>query len=349
MQKNIYTTSYYLLNQQFVDWVKKPTPELDQYWQKWIVENPGTQPVMDKAKTLILDLEKPDTVDSYEIVTRVKSNIDAIIEKDMTEKETASLTVSWNRIRNVISIAASITILFVAGWFLMDNNFQNSSTQEILSETKLLTRRTEVGQKLNLNLPDGTEIKLNSLSELRFPENFNTSNKREVYLKGEAYFDVVKNPDKPFVIHSENFQTTVLGTSFNIKSYASDNNVSIAVSSGKVEVKNKVDSLQKVILTPSEMLVFEKAEKKGRVEIFDQKMIFGWKDGILVFDKATFKEILEGLNRWYGVQFEVNKQVKMKKGFSGTFENESLVNVLKGIGYSLDFKYEIKEDIVIIN
>ncbi|MBT31308.1 MAG: hypothetical protein CMO01_16765 [Thalassobius sp.] len=359
MQKNIYTTSYYLLNQQFVDWVKKPSPESDRYWQDWQQKYPASVPVMQKAEKMLFDLEdfgqspngetKTISISDFNqkeaSINKVKANIDSIIEKDIEEK---GIKIQSRR-KLYYSIAASISILLAAAWLFWQNTFTEKHQEIKEPEIVFLEKSTIGGQKLNLVLPDGSEVKLNSLSEIKFPQNFNINPEREVYLKGEAFFDVTKNPERPFIIHTENFKTKVLGTSFNIKSYQVDNNVSIAVSSGSVWVQNQLDTTSEVVLSPSEMLVYEKAEHESRVEEFDYKKILGWKDGFLVFEKATFEDITAGLSRWYGVNFTVNKPVQMQKGFTGTFENESLQNVLKGIAYSLKFKYEILDDKVIIN
>lgn len=172
---------------------------------------------------------------------------------------------------------------------------------------EIVTKKTLKGQKLNLFLGDGTEITLNAESSIRFPKIFEGET-REVFLEGEAFFDVYPDKERPFIITSDKLQTTVLGTSFNVRSYKDENNISVAVLSGKVKVK-AIDEKQKVIadnlLVPNEMLRFSKKDHGLVKKSVDIDKVLAWKNKTILFEKASFKEIIKELSRWYGVEFIV--------------------------------------------
>ena len=176
---------------------------------------------------------------------------------------------------------------------------------------------------------------------------------REVYLEGEAFFDVAPNPDRPFIVRTGNISTKVLGTSFNIRTYPEEEAVKVAVVTGKVMVESKTEAKdqqanQPILLKPSEMVTYDKKKLTAEVAPIDIENIIAWNNDILIFNNARFSEVVDQLERWYGVEFKIQRGEPIKKGFSGVFENQSLEYVLEGISYTSDFQYELHGNTVII-
>ena len=214
----------------------------------------------------------------------------------------------------------------------------------------LLEKETQRGHKATLTLADGSTITLNSQSKLIYPENF--GNTREVTLEGEAFFQVNRNPDKPFIVHSHGLKTTVLGTSFNIKAFE-DKNIEVTVATGKVQVQTANNEalgtdLSPVALAKGEQAIFNPSDntlKKHSISAID---FIAWKEGILKFDEATFKEVLESLSRWYNVDFTVENDRLNRCTVIGTYKNQSLVAVLENLKFVLDIRYEFTQDGVLV-
>ena len=209
------------------------------------------------------------------------------------------------------------------------------------------------GQKLSIFLSDGSKVILNSESKLTYPEEF-TENARTLYLEGEAFFEVAHDKDRPFTVTSGTIATTALGTSFNVRAYPEEATVQVSLATGKVKVKGKKDSNnftnnKLLILDPGEGVTYDKASKILNKGYFDVKKSLAWKEGIIYFKDANFDEIIGKLERWYGVEFEIINGKNEVWHYTGEFNNESLENVLMGIGFSKSFKYEIKDENVIIN
>jgi hypothetical protein len=188
-------------------------------------------------------------------------------------------------------------------------------------------------------LSDGTEVWLNATSRLRFPFNF-SGDKREVYLEGEAYFNVTKNDTNPFIVHTEQTDIVVLGTSFNVNAY-SDGMTSTALVGGAVITKA---GGKEVRLRPGQEAVYV-AGKGYKVAEFDESEVLAWMKGVYVFHNTALSDIAGVIERWYGVQVVFDNKELATKKFTGGLEKlqrlDYFLETLELIGdvhYSYDEK-----------
>jgi transmembrane sensor len=227
---------------------------------------------------------------------------------------------------------------------------------------------SRAGARTRLVLPDGTRVWLNSNSNLRYGNGFNSSD-REVVLEGEAFFDVVKNAAHPFIVHASSLDIEVLGTSFAIKSYPQDATVEATLLSGAIEVRRKGNpNTALVILKPNEKLVFSKLAPiqgdgreastgpgDGHPEARDiavdhiqsnlpdsEKVETAWMYNRLVFDGDDFQELAEKMERWYDLRILVRDTALNHYHFSGVFANESIEEALKDLQLTATFTYTIE-------
>ena len=194
------------------------------------------------------------------------------------------------------AIVAVLTAAAVLGYLQF---YQSSETPAI----RMITKTTQRGQKANIVLADGTTIRLNSESSLTYPESF-TNETREVKLTGEAFFEVARNEQKPFIVESGEINTTVLGTSFNIKAFP-DKNIEVSVATGKVKVTSQsVDqgTDKEVLLTPNQQAVYEPSGSLQKREV-DLSKYLAWQEGRIIFDEIPLGEAILILERWYNVSF----------------------------------------------
>jgi len=211
-----------------------------------------------------------------------------------------------------------------------------------------ITKSTAKGQKANIALKDGSIVRLNAESSITFPESF-SADKREVILKGEAFFEVKEDKNRPFLVSAYDVQTTVLGTSFNIQAYDAAS-VSVALVTGSVKVNASTgDSTLKeatVVLSPGEQAVYDNASSTINIDIFDEKKWTAWKDGIIYFADADYRQVFERLARWYGVEFQFADAPTETWEYSGEFHDMSLELLLNTIGYSKGFDFQIQGKVV---
>ena len=251
----------------------------------------------------------------------------------------------------IYKLAASVAflVLITLAVYQVIVNYSQPAVTEI-SGPEIITKSTNKGQKLTIFLRDGTKIILNAESEIKYPAFFSDS-ERSVELKGEAFFDVAHDDTKIFKVLCDQTVTEVLGTTFNIKSISTSQQVKISLLSGKVKVNllnDKKKATNTLELNPGQTACTDKNQGLS-LDSFDYNSLL-WKDGILFFDKAGFNEIIRELESWYGVDFEIIGAANLEnKHYSGKFDNESLQNVLESIGFSKDFNYKITGKKVIIN
>lgn len=244
-------------------------------------------------------------------------------------------------IRLGFRMAASIALVLGMGYALVQFN-----KTEAPVTVNVLERSTEWGQKSTLELPDGTMVKLNSGSMIRFPETF-SEDFREVELFGEAFFDVTENPDKPFLIKSDGLQTTVLGTSFNVNAYTDTDEIAVTVLTGKVKIASNETE---ILLHPNEQGTYNRVSNQMSKEVTDIEKYIDWKDGIIHFDGATMEEIALILERWYGVNVLFGNESIKQCNLTATYQNELLTAVLESIVFTkkgLSYEYTEDQEILI--
>lgn len=217
---------------------------------------------------------------------------------------------------------------------------ENSETGEAIFNTISTPR----GGQYQVILPDGTHVWLNAVSSLKFPAAFK-GGKRLVELNGEAYFEVAKNKEMPFIVHTENQEVEVLGTHFNINSYADEASTKTTLLEGSVKVTAKGN--QKV-LTPGDQAQINKNTKEIKVMPVSLEEAVAWKNGYFVFNDEKLESIMHRVSRWYDVDYEFEgKQGNLS--FLGVIERtkniSSLLKVLESTG-NVHFKIEGRKIIV---
>ncbi|KIO47361.1 MULTISPECIES: FecR family protein [Sanguibacteroides] len=185
---------------------------------------------------------------------------------------------------------------------------------------------TTVGGDYQLVLSDGTKVWLNAESEIDYPIEF-LGDKREVFLKGEAYFEVAPDPEKPFIVKTTSMQTRVLGTSFNINAYENEPNVYTTLLTGKVEVMlNKRGNASPVVLKPAMQLKLDKESGDFSVEKVRVEEITAWRYGVFMFAEDDIEVVTRMLSRWYDVKFVFDGERKGPHTFSGRMSKDDKLN-----------------------
>ncbi|MCO4294566.1 FecR domain-containing protein [Solitalea sp. MAHUQ-68] len=217
--------------------------------------------------------------------------------------------------------------------------YELKDQKDALSYNTLVVPRTK---DYKIKLSDGTEVWLNSDSELRFPLEFN-ADQRVVYLKGEAFFKVTKNPKKPFIVKvNESLDVQVLGTSFNVNSYAS-NALKVALVEGSVKLNSKGEES---LLKPGFMATYSPAGGFSQ-STFDDQLVLSWMRGIYFFNNANLNEINEIVQRWYDVKIMAEPGADIS--ISGAIEKDKpLEEFLQNLSATSQLKYKVKENNIII-
>lgn len=233
--------------------------------------------------------------------------------------------------------AAAVLLFAIGGWAILRYNQQPAETA--LQPVAYTEHSTTAGQRKLLTLSDGSRVWLGNASTIRYREHFETG-KRELFLEGQAFFEVTRDSTRPFLVHTEGLVTKVLGTSFNIKSYRGESQQTVTVATGKVSVSPANDG-QGWMLERGEQVTYHPAERTGIKQMTDLSVALSWKNGELIFRNDPLKEIARQLERWYGVSIEITSPSITDKEFSLSIKDEPLQRVLKMLALAGDFHAEI--------
>ena len=242
----------------------------------------------------------------------------------------------WN-----FAIYSLLTIIFMALTYFIGSTLEDNENL-FSDEIKIIEKKTEKGQKLIIHLSDGSKVTMNAATTIMYQENFNDS-MRVITLLGEAFFEVREDSLRPFIVKTGKLTTRALGTSFNVL-YRPDIDLNeIALVKGKV----KVDLLnygknESLVLSPGEMADLDFASNKLIEKTFGMKEVTAWKEGIIYFDQANYREIVNTLENWYDIKISTIGQPKRKWKFSAHFENENLITILDALKYAQNINYEIE-------
>ncbi|MDF2186844.1 FecR family protein [Paraflavitalea sp. CAU 1676] len=282
-------------------------------------------------------------------------------------------TIRWRR---WIGYAAAVVVLAGGSYFIYRNQHTriplvSSTDNQPISE--VVANR---GSRSRMVLPDGSQVWLNAGSRLTYQSSFNTE-RREVNLEGEAFFDVTHDASRPFIVHTSGIDIKVLGTAFNVKSYASDATIEATLLRGSIEVVKKNDpNAPKVILRPHEKLVFNKEETTASLAADPQPptpdsnqpvqpgisvtMLPGnkpdsiiketsWLYNKLNFNGDSFDELAIKMERWYDVKIIINNDKLKHSRLKGSFQTETVQKALEYLQIIVPFEYTINGREIIIN
>lgn len=239
------------------------------------------------------------TARSLKSVTYVDNNGE--LQRVDELEETGAVRRLPPRNRRMALAIAAVLLLSIGGWYLFRQPIASPSVAEVPA-AKAVQKITQRGEMKYLLLPDSTQVWLNVASTLDFPESF-AEGKREVYLSGEAFFDVKHAAESPFLIHTGNVVTKVLGTSFNVKAYPGQPDVVVSVKRGKVEVSK--DNLVMATLTKGQEVKVITTAPEATVGVLKESNVAAWTTGRLSYDSRPLSDILKDLERNYNVRIEL--------------------------------------------
>ncbi|MFC4871659.1 FecR family protein [Negadavirga shengliensis] len=349
----------FVLDPDFQKWVLSPTAATKAYWEDYLEKNPGKYAEMALARKMVLNISRK----SHPVGERLASNWQRIentvskMEMHHPEEKVVPMDAlsSLHRHRRaypvyhrshqwyrLVGILVTVFALALTVNLLLPPKPSQQAEVPIVYEEHY----APPGVKSNLTLQDGSKVILNSGSTLRYVKNFE-SHRRVLELEGEGYFEVEKDPHRPFMVKTGPVTTTALGTSFNIKAYKNEP-LDIFLLTGLVSVQVEMEESQSVNLEKGEALQVNWDTKAVRKSRFDEKKLMAWTHKTIVFDHTPMAEVTRVLENWYGVKVHYKNQPQEDLELSGWFHDQTLRNVLEGLSYSARFDFEIDKDQVTI-
>ena len=372
----------FILDKDFVHWILYPSNELDLFWSSFINEHPEKESNIRNAILIIKSIQPTSLEISQEKNDEIFRRIKA------SEGKLKINWISYLKYAAVISIFVAIgsliytslynykfpieaanemdlkgKVIFADGSTKVFDSDKTSIKQTasgnlvINSDTvvvKVKQANTSLnhiiipyGKRSDIILADGTHIWLNSGSQLSYPSEFKTDS-REVYLSGEALFDVNANPKKPFYVITKNIKIKVLGTIFNVSSYDEDNTVQTALLRGKVTAGENKLFASTVNLAPGELLTYSKKNSTLLKEKVDVKSYASWVNGYLIFINVPITEVFMKLERYYNQDIKIEDSLE-KITFSGKLDlKDNIKDVINDIAFASSINVQKKEGFYLI-
>lgn len=241
---------------------------------------------------------------------------------------------------NEIMKYAAVAVIAIMTTFFGTQFFQNK-----LSNDEFASISSPTGQISNITLFDGTNVWLNAGSTLKYKKSFNQYD-REVYLSGEALFEVTKEKKHSFIVHSGKSEIRVHGTVFDVKAYPNMNTIETVLVEGSVEFVNKGKS---VLMSPGEQLVFSKNTNKVVKTVINTAEFTSWKGGKIYFNNKTLKDLTMQLERWYEVKFKFASPEFENYRFSGVINKDKSLDFTLGIIEEINkVEFKMNQDEILI-
>ncbi len=376
MKGHIFSVEELMLDDSFVSWCLNDDLKISSHWPTIIRDNPEQEEIFTEATKLVKLLHgglTPSEVNRQiekvrlQLLERINftENEDLYQEYDTALSPnffvTGSGRIKKNAFRLVATSVAAACLVFVLTWvfFLRPQTSTDTLSKNI---NQMTIFQSQPGERRNITLPDGSMVILNAESKIKLNQHFGQGS-REIYLEGEAFFDVKHNKNLPFVVHISGMDIKALGTAFNVKAYPGEKNVETALVRGLIEVTlNKVAG-KKILLHPNEKIQWKLAtpvadrdkpdtRPGGSIDLQDnlvKKLTktddgeiseIAWTENKLLFTDETFADIAVLLQRWYGVKIEFEDDNLRNYRFTGIFEKEDIETVLSFLKESKNFHYK---------
>ncbi|PSL24224.1 FecR family protein [Dyadobacter jiangsuensis] len=350
----IFTVEELATDESFRRWVMTPTPELDHYWQQWLQQNPDRAGIAARARELVLavhDIYKDDL--SEETLRHEIAEITRLAEERKAEGRVPFYQRAVWKAAAVLLLTGGLSWLY----YTTHNAVPTSKTgQEIALESEMLVKTNHTEVEMTVLLSDNSVATLAKGSSIRYPRSF-SAHERRVYLTGEAFFDVAKNPAQPFLVYTNETVTKVLGTSFRIKAFEADNTEMVAVKTGRVSVyaKKEYETSQGtkpagVILNPNQQVVFNRKENKLEKAVTANPVLLAESAVVkdLVFDDRPVTEAFDALAKAYGISIMYQAETLSNCMISAQFNEENLKQRLNAICQAIGAGYDMEDGQVVI-
>lgn len=348
-----YTIEDFITDDDFIQWAKYPTDESDMFWQTVIKNQPEQSSIIHKAKLVVQQLaiasKKTAPTDEIPIIW-------AEIKADIYQKpQVMLLGFDWKK----WAFAATILLIIGSGFWWQSNIFPNTNPVYERLTTNSSNQLREIinssTKDQTVKLPDGSMAILKPHSRLSYAKSFD-GKLREVYLAGEAFFEVTKNPKKPFMVYANGLVTKVLGTSFSIKAFETDREVTVKVKTGKVSVyaqnttHNQDPETNGVVLTPNQKMIFGKEDERFTRTLVEKPtpLISDQELQQMSFNDSPVEQIFLALEKAYGVKIIYDKDVINNCQLTTTLGDENLFEKLDIICAGIEANYKVIDAQVII-
>lgn len=365
----LFDISDFVLDDDFIRWINEGSRADDDFWNNWLALNSDKYMIIAEAKKIL------ETIRTNGVAISTEERENEINRLLMTIREKSNPVETPDAISDVpavsmirrrwwyVAAAAVIGVIVIAGYILQEPKkvaAQFSYTE--VTPSKHLIESVNTSEKpISLTLPDESIVELAPNSRIGYPNNFDSNTTRDVYLSGEAFFKVTKNPLRPFRVFANEIVTKVLGTSFTVRSFEKDTIIQVTVRTGKVSVYSQVNDaknlksssqLDGIIVTPNQELVYKKLDQKFQKNLLAEPTEIVPKSALqenMLYDEAPLEKVFTQLSKNYGINIVYDTESLKKCTVTADLRNEPFYRKLDLICKAIGASYEIIDGQVVIS
>jgi transmembrane sensor len=348
-----------LADDSFINYCKQSSQNDIAFWEAYLAMHPHRRPIVEAAREkFIILFNALAQADMDEQVNLLSKKLSLTDDKPVIQMNKENGEPKIRKLFPRILKISAVAIILVAATIVAFNNYSGSEVKAVKAFV------SACGERKNIQLPDGSIVILNASSKIEIDNSFGVSS-RNVYLEGEAFFDVKHDAALPFVVHTLMMNVKALGTAFDVKAYRSDKITETSLIRGLVEITLKESHNRKMLLHPNQKIRWVhklKKERDNNAAVLQQEMTMdansltrvlkpsyngsikeiAWTENKLIFEDEPLEEISRLLGRWYGVNIQFQDDDIRGYRFTGMFEKEDLNTVLSFLKESKHFNYEIE-------
>jgi len=339
----------------FLHWVKHPGshPHLESFWNQWLLEHPERREVVEEARYLVLtvlaeDQFFADPMKQRDVWSRIQQSTDL-------RRSTRVIPLWKHWYARAAAVAMCLTLCW---WMLKGNDREAIAVIDRTASVQFVkhVNNTETAQSIILG--DGTSITLQPHSSLKYPEEF-AADRREVALTGEAFFEVTRDPERPFIVEAGEVMTRVLGTSFCVRNIDNEDNVLVRVKTGKVSVflgngrtraSGGADkNVEGVVLMPNQQVLYERSAMKMTKSLVENpSVLVPPRRQSFDFVDTPIREVFEAIEESYGVEIVFDEEALSSCYLNASLDDVAMHDKLRLICKAINANYEVMDSHIIV-
>ena len=360
----LYDITDLVMDEDFIRWVHGKSYADNLFWDNWLIQNPSKHLLVAEARQIVESIKlEQRTIEPRAIKTEIDKVLRTIRDKDKQDRPVIHLSLAWGkgwRAASAILLVGIIGILIV--WRGKDKKLEKFAYTKVAGSPSNIEQVNGSDKTMPILLPDSSMVQLEANSRISYPKNFGSGSSRDIYLSGEAFFKIARNPGRPFRVYANKIVTKVLGTSFSVRSFEKDSTISVTVHTGKVSVYSQDNSDDKgaansnksvgIIVTPNQQLTYQRIDQKF------QKVLIGSPlfvvsdpkptDHSMVYEDKPVEQVFDQLSKCYGINIVYDNDLLSKCTVTADLSNEPFYHKLDLICKAIGAKYELMDAQVVI-
>ena len=358
----LFDISDFVMDEDFIRWVNEKKEADNIFWENWLDRHPGKHMAVAEARRILESIGTEQRVisevEKKHEIERLMYTIRSHAEEPGVSGRVVAISKKWWFAAAAVLAAVTIGI---SGYFLLKPKKPERFEYASITPLKHLIENINTSEKpIILRLPDGSTAELAGNSRISYANNFDSTDTRDVYLSGEAFFTVTKNPGHPFRVFANEIVTKVLGTSFRVRSFEKDSVIQVSVRTGKVSVYSQATADSKetaspnhlggIILTPNQELVYQKSKEKFQKTLLQNPVMIKAEvagPGML-YEEAPLEKVFNQLGQSYSISIVYDNDLLKKCTVTADLRNETFYNKLELICKAIGASYEVIDGQVVI-